>query len=505
MKEDIYEKWKSEDIQVKLICLGMVGLLIAILIPLFWVSTYNFKSVADLPYVQDVEIVWEESHSVLKILTAQVIDTWHNYLDWQGTYFSLWFFTSMIGIFGENAYYMGTVLSLGSFVLSELIFLMVVLVKGLGADKSRAAIVTLGCIGIQVLLTPYPVEAFFWFCGAILYTFIHALALLLVTLLFLLERYHNEKKGKTILLEIGILLLTIGVGGGNYITALLVMILYVLYVIWAFWRKNPCKVLMLSNALVYMVAFALNVLAPGNTVRQNASGLEHLPALESIFHSLKEAANYCMVNMNPPCVILGLLFVPIFVHIVKNKNYKYPLPLLVSILSFGIYAAQFTPTLYALHIIGAGRVQNLYRFNFYLLMYANELYWIGWLWRRWRENHVEESVLGDNKESRTSYLLLGWITGGILLCVSLVIWGGSTLTTVSAVQSLRRGEAQQYRQEYEERLILLEDNSIREIYLEPYSVKPYLLFFGDVAVDTDDWVNKAMAEYYDKEVVGLKE
>lgn len=36
-------------------------------------------------------------------------------------------------------------------------------------------------------------------------------------------------------------------------------------------------------------------------------------------------------------------------------------------------------------------------------------------------------------------------------------------------------------------------------------MKPYLLFFGDVAVGTDDWVNKAMEEYYDKDVVGLKE
>lgn len=74
----------------------------------------------------------------------------------------------------------------------------------------------------------------------------------------------------------------------------------------------------------------------------------------------------------------------------------------------------------------------------------------------------EESVLGDKQEGRMSYLLLGWMTGGILLCASLVIWGGSTLTTVNAVQSMRRGEAQQYSQEYEERWILLEENSIRE-------------------------------------------
>lgn len=497
------KKHLNEEMQVKILSIGMIGLLIAILIPLFWIATYNFKSVDDLSYAQAAELVWEESHSVWKVFVSQIVDTWQTYQDWQGTYFGLWFFTSMIGIFGDSAYYMGTVLSLGGFVAAEMLFLMVVLVKGLGADKFRAIIVTIGCLAIQILLTPYPSEAYFWFCGAILYTFVHALALVLLTLLFLLERNRNEKKLQTIFLEIGILLLTIAVGGSNYVTALLILILYVCYAAWTFWRNNPCKFMMLCNAVVYLIAFAFNVLAPGNTVRQNASGVEHMPAVESILLSLKEAARYCLLNMNPPCVILGLLLIPILFQIVKKKQYRYPLPLLVSIFTFCIYAAQFTPTLYALHITGAGRVQNLYRFNLYVLLYANELYWIGWLWRRWQESHTGEHTLAEVK--RTSYLLPGWIVGGFLLCVSLLLWGGSTLTTVSALQSLRKGEAQQYQQEYKERLVLLENPSVKEVYLEPFSVKPYLLFFGDVAVDTEDWVNKAMADYYDKDVVGLKE
>ncbi len=497
-KRKAMKKWRKEELQVKILGSGMILLLIAILIPLFWISAYNFISVDDYTYTQNARRVWEESHSVLRVLSAQVKETGEIYNTWQGTFFSVWFSTSMLGIFAENAYYVGTILSLGGFVLAELLFFMIVLIKGMGADKGRAAIVTTSCMALQVLLTPYPVEGFYWFCGS-LYTFAHALALLLLTLLFLLGRTKQRKSA--VLLEIGIVLLTISVGGSNYITALTMLILYAFYVVWMFWHKNTYKVMALCNAILFLVCFGINVLAPGNQLRQLASGMEHAPAGISILRSLKEAANYCVVNLIPPCVILGLLLVPIFWQLVKKKDYQYPFPLLVSIVSFGVFAAQFTPNLYALQMIGAGRVQNLYRFNFYVLIYANELYWLGWLWRICKDKCVIEK---DVIKEHTSYLLPGWIVGGLLLCLSLASWGGSTLTTVSAIQALRSGEAKQYRKDYEERLLLLEDPAIKEVYLEPFSATPYLLYFGDVVEDTEDWVNQAVAEYFDKDVVGLK-
>lgn len=499
------KKWRTEETQVKILCIGSVALLLVILIPLFWIATYNFKSVDDFPFVQDAELVWKESHSVLKLMIAQISDTWDMYQNWQGTYFDIWFSTTMMGIFIDSAYYVGTILALGGFVLAQFLFFWNVLVKGLGADKSRAIITVVGCMALQILLTPYPSEAFFWFCGAVRYTFIHALALVLLTLMFLLGRSEKKKSARVVLLEIGIVLLSIAVGGSNYVTGLTILILYAFYVMWMFWRKHPYKIIALCNAVVYVLAFGANVLAPGNLNRQTSSGVENLSAVGSILHSLKEAADYCIVNLNPPCVIMGIMLIPVLWQIVKKRNYRYSFPLLISILSFGVYAAQFTPTLYALQILGPGRVQNLYRFNFYVLVFANELYWLGWLWRKCREKYSVETSSAEQKEGQTSYLLAGWIVGGILWCLSLNIWGGSTVTTLSAIDSLRKGEAQQYREEYEERLVILQDPSVKEVYLEPFSMKPYLLFFGDIAVDTEDWVNNAMENYYDKEVIGLKE
>lgn len=77
------------------------------------------------------------------------------------------------------------------------------------------------------------------------------------------------------------------------------------------------------------------------------------------------------------------------------------------------------------------------------------------------------------------------------------------MTSLSAVDSLRRGYAQTYYEEYMERLAVLEDDSIKAVCFEPYTCAPYLLFFGDITDDPDDWVNRAMSSYYGKDSVTL--
>lgn len=97
----------------------------------------------------------------------------------------------------------------------------------------------------------------------------------------------------------------------------------------------------------------------------------------------------------------------------------------------------------------------------------------------------------------------GWIIGGIVLCFMLYRYGGSTITSLSAVNSLRYGYAQTYYSEYLERLTVLEDDSVKDVYFEPFTFYPYLLFFGDITDDPNDWTNRAMSSYYGKDSVTL--
>jgi hypothetical protein len=356
---------------------------------------------------------------------------------------------------------------------------------------------------LQVLLTPVPVEGFFWFCGAMLYTFLYALAWLLVALLLLLASKRERSLWKLVLLEIGIALLLFAVGGGNYVVALTILLFLLFYNVWMFVTKHPQRYLSLANMLWYLVAFLVNVAAPGNQVRQAASGVTHMSFFGAILKALAEASRYVWNNAIPPCIILGGMLVPIFWGIIKKKNFKYPYPLLVLLLSFGVFAAQFAPTLYALQITGAGRIQNIYRFNYYIWLYANEFYLLGWLHRKWAEKKMFTEILPA--EGKKSFVLAGWLVGGVFLLITLYFWGGDKITTASAVMDLHYGNAKQYQMEFQERLTVLEDETLSEVELEPFRIKPYLLYFGDLQKDPEDWVNKAMAEYYGKEKITLSD
>lgn len=491
--------WKTREVQIKMLFIISIVVLIAVLFPLFRIAHYNFRSVDDFGYAESAEAVWEESHSVIRVLMEQIPYTKNYYNAWQGTYFSEWFTTSMMGIFSKNAYYMGTYLSLGCFVLAEATLFLIIFLKVLRTDLYRAGIVTASCLSMQILLTPVPCEAYFWFCGGVLYTTFHSFGLFLLAVLIAL--YDANKMWKVVLLEILAILLMVAVGGANYITGLTTTILCILATLWVFYRKHSKKWLYLCNTILYIALFALNVLAPGNQRRLEAAGAEHVSAIAAILRSLKEAASYVVANTILPCIILAALFLPLFIHIVKKSGYKYPYPVLITLLSFGVFAAQFTPTLYTLGILGAGRVLNLYRLNFYIFIYGNELYWTGWLVLRLKERY--ELVQKNHSKWAFDPLLPGWCLGGILLFFSLYVWAGDTLTSLSALQSLRYGFAEVYYQENQARLELLEDDTIKDVILEPFTYTPYVLYFGDITKDPDDWVNYTMAHYFGKDSVRL--
>lgn len=490
------KKLKQEENQVKILFAGTILVLLCVVLPLFLIARYNFQSVDDIGYAVSAENVWQETHSVWRVFARQAAYAKEYWEIWQGTFAAEWFTTSMMGIFIKDAYYMGTYLSLGGFVLSELLLFMVLLKKVLGADTFRAGITAISVLCLQILLVPVPAEAYFWFCGAVLYTVSYNEAILLCTLLVLL--YQNRGKvWQKCLLMAGICLLSLLVAGGTYVTLMGMLLVYFFLVVLYWYRKNPNRWLATAGLLLYLAVAGLNVLAPGNQKRLTSAGAEQMSAIGAILRSLWEAALYIAKNTMLPSVILALLFVPLFLKIVKKKNYQYPLPLLVTLISFGVFAAQFTPNLYTLGITGAGRIQNVYRWTFYIWLYGNELYWIGWLVRK-------KKVYESNTNTTAGYLLPGWVLGAVLLALALYVWGGDTLSSVSAAYSLHRGEAQSYYAEYQERLAVLEDETVTDAVFKPYTFIPYVLYFGDITDKPEDWVNQSVANYYGKNSVVLQ-
>ncbi len=489
--------FSNEDTQLKIIFTGIVIVLLVTLIPLYIISHYNFMSMDDVGYATDAEELWAQTHSVLKVFAAQFIYAWEYWKEWQGTFTAEWICTSLMGIFQRDAYYMGTHITLTSFVVSELFLFLVILMKLFHADFFRSAIISVCVICLQVLLTPYPVEAFYWFCGAVIYTCPYSEAMLLCAMLVLLY-CRPQKRWTKIILYTGIILMTFMVSGATYISLIGMLCVYALTTAWFWYRRNPGKIFVTVGFGLYLVGFLLNVLAPGNQARlSTVADAADTSAIVAILRSLKEAAEYIAVYSIPPCILFALLFLPLFANIVRKKDFAYPLPALVTLISFCVFAAQFTPTLYTLGITGAGRIQNIYRWTFYIWFYANELYWVGWVLRKYERKTAVQT--------RTCFLLPAWILGGIGMVFLLYFWGGNLVTTVSAINDLYSGKAQAYYEQYLERLEILEDETITDAVLEPYSDYPYLLYFEDITEDPEYWSNRAYAIYYGKNTVRLAE
>ena len=359
MTSQVMSKLKNREVQEKLVFLFLLIALIVAIIPLLVIAHYNSMSADDYSFGALPQSVFDNTHSILAVLTSQITESARSWHKWQGTYFSEWLMSSLLGLFGKNHYYMGAYISLGGMVVAEIVSFHLILKKLYDSPFYQNGILIFSVLITQILFMPAPNEGFYWFCGAIVYTFIYSLCILWFGLTVLLWDQKISKRS-VCLIEAAIVLLLIAIGGSNYITGILVLVIVFLQIVMAFVIKHRHRILFSINGVLYLAAFLLNVLAPGNQKRQATSGTT-TGAIKSIVLALMEAANCITQWTILPFIIIGLLLVPFIWRMVSKKSYRYPLPLLVTIISYGVFASLFVPNIYALGGIGAGRNLNIDR------------------------------------------------------------------------------------------------------------------------------------------------
>ena len=476
-----------ESVIMGVLFLALTGLVVLMLL----IAGYSCRVIDDYSF-SVYDRVWASTHSLWKTMLAEIsatVELWHN---WQGTYFSLWFYLVLNSVFGKHSYYIGAYIAILSLVISELYAAKIVVSDILQGEKRRAFIVAAPVLLLQLMFPPSAAEGFYWMIAAILYTFAFASQVLLFALVA--KVVFDTAGRKLTASKISIFLLLFMVAGSNYICGLSSICLYALILVYAFCRKNAHRLFLVISYIWFIGCFLLNALSPGARIRQDSAGAG-LPAATAIFRSFVEAASYIRTWWILPLTLTMIGLIPILWHIAGSQRFRYRLPLLFTLLSFGVYASQFTPCLYALGMIGAYRVQNLYRFTLYLWAVANEWYWIGYLRRR----------LGDRLNAFLLPLQNLWFAVVILLATgySMLFCYGDTVTARSAYQALRSGNAATYYQENVCRVEYMENCEESDVVLKPYSVTPYLLFINDLQPDPDSWENAVFAQYFGKTSVRI--
>ncbi len=69
---------------------------------------------------------------------------------------------------------------------------------------------------------------------------------------------------------------------------------------------------------------------------------------------------------------------------------------------------------------------------------------------------------------------------------------------------MARGEAAAYEEEYQQRLRILRDDSVRDVVFVPYENRPDMLYVGDFDGDPDHETNRMAAQYFGKSSICVK-
>jgi hypothetical protein len=146
-------------------------------------------------------------------------------------------------------------------------------------------------------------------------------------------------------------------------------------------RRRCVSVALISMLVVYGVGMWISVSASGNALRQAsviASDYSPSGPIKAILLSLAYGFYFGLEWFDISCASLALATALAVGPFLKKTQFKFRFPLVVLIVSFGVFASQFTPSAYAASSPGPYRLRNVAYFMFLLLILFNTVYLTGW-------------------------------------------------------------------------------------------------------------------------------
>ena len=294
---------KQASLSYKTLLIIFIFILCAFLLPLLSAGMYAVPCADDYSYGYEAHRVFTETGSPLKAILRGLEHVGEVYTIWQGTYSAIFLFSVQPAIFGERLYALTSVIMLTA-LTAGCIAVCVELFSGVfGLDKRLSACVGCVCVIACTQLLPSPVQGFYWYNGAIFYTFFYGLSLIAFALG--IRCIKSSRRAPCVWLCV----LCAFLGGGNYVTALSCVIAAVsTIVLLALLRDGRWKKLLVPTA-VLLVGFGISVAAPGNFIRQSTVA-DSPGVFEAIFMSFAQCAGYSLCWFSPALIAILALAAP---------------------------------------------------------------------------------------------------------------------------------------------------------------------------------------------------
>lgn len=369
------------------------------------------------------------------------------------------------------------------------------LMKLILIGKNKIRIITYMIIITQILFVPDIVESFYWYNGAIYYTFFLSLSLFLGVLI-LKRRERLGKNKKVGFISVVIILLTLLISGGNYPMALFLDIILLTLFILNSVMKKKLQVFQLLVVVTGVIGLLISVLSPGNQVRQ--VHVEGMNAFDSILNSFYFGSKFARSWVHIYVIAIFLFLIPFIWSGLKETKFRFPLPGIVVLFTSGLFCTLYTPTLYGMATTGPPRLVCMIYYLYYVIILFDLIYLMGWIRKK------EFSLFKKFEEKNHFKTKILWCFACFILFIgTLGIRGVKFTNPVLAALEIKNGNAEAFRQENLDRFELLNNEELEIVILEDFKVKPYVIYLSELE-DEDNYKNRELAVYYGKQAVKLR-
>jgi hypothetical protein len=472
----------------------LVILFLLTLVPMLAISVYDFPMSDDYHYSLMVHNAIINGGSVWAVLQAAGNTVATAYQKWQGTYSSIFVMSMQPGVFSDWAYSLVPFILLGLLIFATFKLLHTILCACLHEKLRSVALIGVPILFLSIQYLPSANQGFYWFNGSSYYTLFYSVMLLYIDAFILFVR--SERKSRTTGRFILAALLAAVLGGVNFVTALLTLLAGFIFIAYCFFKKRDKLLSSLVIQAIMLAGFLINVLAPGNAVRQATTKGMSVPL--AILFSFRQAGMdiYLWVA---GVVTVFILLIPLLYRIAGRRSFGFRYPGLFLSFTFLLFAAQNAPPFYAMGSEGQGRLVNIVYYAYIWFVLLNLFYFLGWAAKKhsqlaegWR---AFKRRLGMKEGSKAVACFAVALFLLAALNPSVLNKSSSWLCTYN----LLSGDARSYGQQMQARLALYEDSSVLKVVVPPLTVAPNPLhFYEDITGDPTTYNNHTIAKYFHK-------
>ena len=487
------------------------GMLVLTLLPVIYLSFFNYATGDDLGYGASLHRVLMKDGSIADMVSAVVRNVKNSYFSFQGTWSSIALFSVEPSVWGERFYTVTTWIALSCLIICQGILVYELLVRYAGLNKDSFMFLFSLMLVIQTQYMPYHRSGLFWYTGMAHYVIPYGICML--GLFWMLRFLSGGRKSYLALCFFAMTYL----GGAGYpeivLAAMGFLSAFAAALISRFdkkkgasgWQNPLSRAAWLLIPLAALAAgFVISAKAPGNRIRGGADfGFDAerivLTIKDALGAGVKDAVLYFM-TARPLIIFVILTAVCAWETVsVREKRYYQRHPLVILAALYLIFSAIHAPELYVGDEIEAGisgGVYNSYFFVFTVCVLIGTVCIVGWL-----KNvlHVRDAGGAFARSVRIPCLFAA-LAACILLYPHLI--GGTTDYT--AVEYIRSGQLADFRRQMKERLVILEDPDIQDAVLEPMNDWQGPLMHFPVGDDPGAFTNDATARFYGKRSVVVR-